>query len=316
MSGLITIDVTIGLIFTYLLLALACTAINELIAGLVKRRAASLRSGIARLLDQPDVVEPRLRSLSELFYAHPLIQALREDGLPSYIPAHTFALALMDVLAPAEPNSRPKVERLREVVNIMPSTSSLRRSLLVHIEDSSNDIERLQGHLESWFNDTMDRVAAVYKKETQWITLGLALAIAALVNADTIRLAHALGANPALRAAVVAQAQIYAKEASDRPAGSARPALSAEARVRESMSELGELGLPLGWRHFPRDPVEWSSAFVGILLTSLAVSLGAPFWFDMLNKVMNIRSSGKSPNETPRSRAAPAQREAAADPNR
>ena len=36
---------------------------------------------------------------------------------------------------------------------------------------------------------------------------------------------------------------------------------------------------------------------LGWLLTAIAVSLGAPFWFDTLNKFMNIRSSGTAPNE-------------------
>jgi hypothetical protein len=37
--------------------------------------------------------------------------------------------------------------------------------------------------------------------------------------------------------------------------------------------------------------------FVGWLLTILALTLGAPFWFDMLNKFINIRFAGKSPDE-------------------
>jgi len=34
---------------------------------------------------------------------------------------------------------------------------------------------------------------------------------------------------------------------------------------------------------------------MGLLLTTGAVSLEAPFWFDVLNKLVNIRSSGKQP---------------------
>ena len=34
------------------------------------------------------------------------------------------------------------------------------------------------------------------------------------------------------------------------------------------------------------------------LLTVLALSMGAPFWFDLLNKFMNVRYTGKSPDET------------------
>ena len=36
------------------------------------------------------------------------------------------------------------------------------------------------------------------------------------------------------------------------------------------------------------------------LLVALAASMGAPFWFDMLNKVISIRSAGKAPEESPK----------------
>jgi hypothetical protein len=314
MSGLPAIDIAIGLIFIYLLFALVCTAINELIAGLIHRRGGNLQSGVQKLLDQPDLADRRWKALSEEFYAHPLIKPLYENNRrPSYIPPRTFALALLDVLAPADANRRPRSERLHEALNRMPSDSNLRKALLVLIEESSNDAQKFVENIESWFNVAMDRVAATYKNKTQWITFGLALLVAAIVNADTIRLARSLGSNPALREALVAQAQVYAKEATtpDSGASKQKTVSSPEDRVRESITELGQLGLPLGWRHFPRDPAEWGSAFVGILITSLAISLGAPFWFDMLNKVINIRAIGKSPVEIRNSRPAPAPPEAA-----
>jgi hypothetical protein len=40
---------------------------------------------------------------------------------------------------------------------------------------------------------------------------------------------------------------------------------------------------------------------LGWLITAFAVSLGAPFWFDLLNKFVNIRASGKAPEEEPKS---------------
>jgi hypothetical protein len=36
---------------------------------------------------------------------------------------------------------------------------------------------------------------------------------------------------------------------------------------------------------------------LGWFLTGVAVSLGAPFWFDTLNRFMNIRATGTAPNE-------------------
>jgi hypothetical protein len=36
---------------------------------------------------------------------------------------------------------------------------------------------------------------------------------------------------------------------------------------------------------------------IGFLITALAVSLGAPFWFDLLNKLVSIRGAGIKPEE-------------------
>lgn len=36
---------------------------------------------------------------------------------------------------------------------------------------------------------------------------------------------------------------------------------------------------------------------LGWLLSIFAISLGAPFWFDVLNRFMNLRNTGRSPNE-------------------
>ena len=41
----------------------------------------------------------------------------------------------------------------------------------------------------------------------------------------------------------------------------------------------------------------FSVSFFGFIITALAVSLGAPFWFDLLNKLVSIRGSGVKPEE-------------------
>ena len=55
------------------------------------------------------------------------------------------------------------------------------------------------------------------------------------------------------------------------------------------------IGLPVGfgwWNDVPR-VVRPREAAPGWLLTALAISLGAPFWFDMLGKVISIRAANK-----------------------
>jgi hypothetical protein len=124
MFGLEILDVVIGLIFVFLLLSLLATAINEYISAVMNLRGKELARGLGRLLDDFDEkhaltrafngVGPRLTeatdSLTERFYNHRLIRPLatrrggffqlfsNEPRLPSYIPARTFAMALLDVL--------------------------------------------------------------------------------------------------------------------------------------------------------------------------------------------------------------------------
>lgn len=48
---------------------------------------------------------------------------------------------------------------------------------------------------------------------------------------------------------------------------------------------------------------------IGLNLTALAVSLGAPFWFDLLNKIMSIRAVGKSPGDREAAKTSPARQQ-------
>lgn len=74
-----------------------------------------------------------------------------------------------------------------------------------------------------------------------------------------------------------------------------------EAQYEAMVARLSDTKLPLGWegdsKRYFRDNVIW--AVFGWLITALAASLGAPFWFDLLKKAANLRSSGPNPSETP-----------------
>jgi hypothetical protein len=125
MFGLEILDIVIGLTFVYLLLSLVATAINEYIASKLNQRGKELAKGLARLLDDidgNDAVERALEGVSASarktggklvteFYSHRLIRPLATSTkggklhLPSYIPARSFALALLDILEYHDPDA-------------------------------------------------------------------------------------------------------------------------------------------------------------------------------------------------------------------
>jgi hypothetical protein len=63
--------------------------------------------------------------------------------------------------------------------------------------------------------------------------------------------------------------------------------------IKSNLAELNALGLPIGLHKTDLDPPMVLRHLPGWLLTALAVSLGAPFWFDLLNKFMVVRSTVK-----------------------
>jgi hypothetical protein len=84
----------------------------------------------------------------------------------------------------------------------------------------------------------------------------------------------------------------------------ATPSVTRAAQAfEENYDRLEHLGLPIGWdtdesrtlvaRGIWLNKRAWTRKLLGWIITALAVSLGAPFWFDMLNKLVIVRSTIK-----------------------
>ena len=67
--------------------------------------------------------------------------------------------------------------------------------------------------------------------------------------------------------------------------------------IKTTQAEIPS-GLPLGWDndHFGWD--NWHTKTAGWLITIFAIFMGAPFWFDLLNKISNLRGSGPKPKSS------------------
>lgn len=146
-----------------------------------------------------------------------------------------------------------------------------------------------------YFDNAMDRVSGWYKRQAAIGIFGLALVVTIFVNVDSITLANALANNPALRNAVVASADNGADALRDTV--DAITESSGDGNAAEIIDELEQLGLPIGWNKstIPKDVPELVNRILGWIITTIAVSMGAPFWFDLLSKVSNLRMAGKKP---------------------
>ena len=344
MFGSTTIEILIGVIIVFILVSTICTSIREGIESLLKTRAAYLEQGIRQLLN-----DPKGEGLASKLFNHPLVFGLfngdykagtdtadtsllaKGKNLPSYIPSKNFAQALMDIAAAgAKPdavnssNGAPVVnlDTIRQNISNV-ENPAIQRVLLNAVDTAQGDLNKAQLALEDWYNSGMDRVSGWYKRSTQWIIFWIALSVAVGLNVDTLKIIDYLAKSDTARKVMIKEA-----EALNSTGG-------AQLDYKEAQKRLDKLNLPIGWTdqtlkaYYKKVDVKVRDkngkiitdkktdvlssqillALLGWLITALAATIGAPYWFDLLNKVMVVRSTikpnektnekGASPNATP-----------------
>ena len=374
MFGSVILDVAIGMAYIYLLLSLVASVINEALASLVQSRAANLQRGLRSLLSG-DSIESGALTLVDNIYNHGLVRGLYQDPakdyggpvlslwsgfrlrlqqwvgiappkpiagvsdpllLPSYIPARTFALAMIDILNKDKFNGKTPIENIEDFLSShhqMFDKNKAVEALLTLLIDAKNDakedykkLQQLQKNLEDWYNDAMDRVSGWYKRYTQNVLMIVGLGLAIAFNVNSVRIAQTLWTDRDARQGMVDAASDYLKNhpappvattpgQGDQPANppsdgngnifEADLAKRMAASVQAVNDVSGKFLLPLGWQHSWSDYRTWWTeapasmvgkglpALIGWLITAGALSLGASFWFDTLNKIMVIRNTVK-----------------------
>ena len=263
------VDVALGLVFFYVTLSLVCSSIQEIIASLLGLRSRNLKKGIRNLIGS---------EYAEAMYDHPLIKGLRKPKkLPSYIKPEIFSTALIDMISRDKTDENAidtAAEDVRALIDKIDANNPTRELLISLIDKADPRIEDLRERLAEWFDAAMDRVAGWYKRQVKYCLIVVAAVVTVAVNADSIRMVEQLWQDDALRAAIASAAE--------------------QAATNEDLAAVDER---TALRAFP---IGYPSSFPGIsfriivgwLLTIAAISLGAPFWFDLLSKISHLRASG------------------------
>jgi hypothetical protein len=370
MFNSVVLDIVIGLIFIYLLYSLLATIIQEIVASYFGFRAKILERAIFRMLEDENKFNSKFKSILYLFkksgnggkansisyeyYKHPLILFLGESdsrGKPAYINRETFSKVMVDLLRGKDvkpgDDITPLIQKSLDENRTnwgQAQISEQTHSYLISIwADANGDVAKFKRHLESWFDETMDRASGWYKKHIQFILFFIGLAIAIVFNVDTIKIVNKLEKDPKLREQIVQQADAFVK---DHPnldtdlmqqeidykkavaenlkndsalnmnsmVGYAKDSVElakyqflkarrdtlinrAEMLMRNDVNNVHQV-LGLEWENYDYGPsllLSLLKSLLGWVITALALSLGAPFWFDLLNKLMKLRGSVATP---------------------
>ena len=290
------IEIAIGLILMYLVLSLLCTVINEYIATCLKLRAKDLQKSIKELLDH----EPLLTN----FYDQGLIGGSKEASgghHSSYFDGKTVAMALIGALNPANPI--PGFADVEAAVKALPADSNIRSTLLALLTESDGKLSQLRTSIAGWYDSAMDRLSGVYTRKVKVISLIVGIALAIVLNADSLRVAKVLWDNASLRTQIVEATGSYLKACGDKCAVVQPKSLDDVKKQVTATTDALQL-LPIGWPEALPQTGGWAMLWwwiikiCGLLITGIALSLGAPFWFDLLQKFMNLRGAGNKPKST------------------
>ena len=318
------LDVVIGLVFVFFVCSLAVSGINEFVRKLLNTRAKALWTAISRMLDpseaaaQSERITARLdeaptreqpnagpdgtgahgASLAELLYDHPSIGRLDPARLTrptriTHIAPTEFARALVDILTPEDSDGNKRWAQLGDEIRALPRP--LRAQFLVLHEEAGGDLKEFRQAIEGWFTSSMDRVSEWYRRRTRVVMFGYGLLVAVAFNVSAVHVTSELYENDIVRETVVelaaAQtAQANMQECADRTC------------VKQEIGKLVDTGLPVLWRTCPdgggdsglcgfEDGRATAGTIVGWLITAAALSVGAAFWFSLLKRAFQFRSS-------------------------
>lgn len=205
--------------------------------------------------------------------------------------------------------------------------------LQMHLQNSLYDIDQFVRKIEGWFDDSMNRVSGWYKRQSQLILFILGFMIALIFNVDTIEITGKLSTDKDAREKLVQMASQAIDQYKDDPrvkkmvtadgvevidnSGENKEINNAifkeyQAKtdsvknlLKGDISNANEI-IAAGWKTYGgkksligkvgyvlKRTFTSPGKFLGFMILAFAVSLGAPFWFDLLNKLVKIRNSGK-----------------------
>jgi hypothetical protein len=322
-----SLDVMIGLAMIMLALSMAVTVITQFVTTVTNSRGRHLRRGIADMLEQLDpalknaatraaagfLQTSRAKAIATAVLSHPLVSAsARRLGSVVHREELTRLLIVFATdeaqLAPDVKEALKKALERNGITNPAQTLSNVRDfatrleaahpSMANHVRQSTALLQEARSDftakVNSWFDGTIDRVAQRFTGTTRAVTFVVGLLVAATFQVDTINLINRLSADDKLRDAFVNQASVTV--ARQTTAAAQSPNATPESRQQALADDYRAFVMQKGLLAFPDSFEGWKKGWnnfgvlAGVLLTTLLLSLGAPFWYNALGQFLQLRS--------------------------
>ncbi len=310
-----TIDILLGLTVVMLVVSMAVTVLTQFVTSVWNTRGRHLLVGLADLLQQ---IDPQLdrkiaESICSTVLQHPMVRDVGQR-LGTTIHREEFTKLLMDLgsghvppdlIARMDTQAQDALQTIlknngvEEPAKVLDNVRAMALQLELAHPELATDVRQSKAlmleanskfvaKINSWFDQTIDRVSGRFTFTTRGVTFICAVLVAFVIQLDALTFINRLSVDTELRNSLVEKAY----ELGDK--NPSQPAISANLSTQQQQ-DFKDL-LQLGIINAPKSLGEWSDNWqkinpLGVLLSIFLLSLGAPFWFNALQNLLKLRST-------------------------
>ena len=214
-----------------------------------------------------------------------------------------------EVIAAIQDKDSETYKKVKELIDILPSSvvdniETMAKRAQMRAKSTEEGITLLRREIENSFDSSMERAGGVYKRNAKGVAIIIGITLAITTNADTFHIINRLSKDSLLREIIINQAVKVAPQESN----------PSDINKIDPNEILKEVELPIGWTSANVQqqinstkyrvnglPVfSVLSMIAGWFVSGIAIAMGAPFWFDLLGKVMNVKNAGKKGKQSPK----------------
>lgn len=312
------LDVAIGLALMFLFQSILISGIHDLLVAVLAVRGKILKTFLISALKTKEAKDTLFQQLS----SSPFINSLkRNKRFPAEITSRNFSDGIIELIIREDATDDNYFTKIKNNIEKLPD-SEFKSILIARLNESGDNYENFKASIEKWFDDYMERVSRWYKKRVTYFMYFFAFGTTLALNVDALFVMNELWKNPKLReSAVVMSENIIRKDYDEitkkkytgilTDTSTTKDSINvALQKVTDSYQNLHILDFPITWAYAYQlqngneipleslsltEKLSWTAKqitmekLLGFIITTLAVSIGAPIWYDIIKKLVSAR---------------------------
>ncbi|MDJ0745023.1 MAG: hypothetical protein QNJ32_16910 [Xenococcaceae cyanobacterium MO_167.B27] len=196
--------------------------------------------------------------------------------------------------------------------------TAIARKVINRFEKKQDQLKALDREIQSWFNTSMEYASEIYRRNQVVYSRVLALIVVLMFNIDTVNIIDNLSKAEVLSSTL---SNTVMEVMTSNSGMTSCSQVNDQSQFQNCMSNIqtelataldGIDTLPIGWNLYdrqeeqftffkasnttPLNPPNIVKAVIGWTISAIAISMGAPFWYSILNNLINIKSNKSAKN--------------------